>query len=221
MKAEVFIGITDREQFNYVTKLKANGITFKSIYDKVCDYFEVDTLEEKPKGQKRAPMREIFYMLVFENFSVPKVKGDNGRSTMFRILGEMTNRHRTSIHHYYKNIFLTGAYLTNTEYKYRDNYYMNHFYNVKRIVNGKGSVDKKKFRTVERAKLETLLSKALENNRGEILWAIERGEDLKYINERYIGYTKVSYLREQIRLSGSGLARLMRYHYRRNEQLLK
>ena len=221
MKAEVFIGLNLKEQISHVNERKLNGVTFRGIYDRVCKHFKVDTLKEKPKGRTKAPMREIFYMIVFENFIVPEAKGGFGCSTIYRILGELTGRDRTSVYHYHKNFYETGMYLNPTGLKYNGDFHLNHFYNIKKAVNGNSSVSKKNYITHKRVRPNTKFLKAMEDYRADILNAISRGEDLSYINNRFVGYSDVPHLRSQINLYTPGLLRLMRYHDRKIKEMLR
>lgn len=216
MKAEIYLGLDKTTQVAYSTQLKVKGITFKSIYDRVCEHFEVTNLEEGYKKKAKAPMREIFLMLVFENFEMP----EKGSSRFLTILGDMLGRDRTTILYYYRNLFQSGTYMTNVNYFYRGDYYINHFYSIKHKVMGTEVVDKKVYRVMPRKNAPTKLGMSLAKDRKEILNCIRRGEDLEYLNKKYFNYSTLRWLRERIRIEVPGLLRLMRYHDRKIEEML-
>ena len=216
MKAEIFLGLDKTTQVSYSSHIKVKGITFKTIHDKVCEHFGVTTLEEGYKKKSKAPMREIFLMLVFENFDVPK----KGSSKFLTILGDMIGRDRTNVLYYYRQLYLTKAYNKNINYFYKCDYYTNHFYNIKEKVMGSETVDKKVYRKIERKVIDNKFSKGLNKYRSEILESIRKGEDLAYLNANFFNYSTLRWLRDRIRREKPGLLRLMNYHDRKIEEML-
>ena len=211
MHYSIFIGLNNQTRKDFVIAERSKRVgTIKGILSIVENYFKANIVEE---GRNRTyqRQRELFYYLCFDVFQSEFI--NSARTQIYKRIGEAVKRDRTNVYHF-KRLHENGFYKRDT-FLMNDDYFCNHYFNLKEIIEAVDYSDKKI--KLERKEFKSSFEVIFENKRNFILNDLRYGATLKEINDSYFGYADDSHFRRMLKIKKPAVKRLLMMYRRKKK----